>query len=244
MKTKLLLLIAPTLLLSSCDKSAVGQTSKDDPQATATSTGDLEELMKLPDSSRMMNLWVNHKGQEIPTDAFDVEPPKVTVKKLSKDLFEVSAIYEATAKTDLYSFPVPTLIDENGKIMSYMVTRLLDRKGTKKIRTFQCQVRYGPKNWGRNPQKVMWNWEKPMEGGDKMEIYKMGGSREWATAETLNINPDGKSSSNPEILILDTPDYLKAVEKHPKLAVSAEQRAKEEAERFQQIYEAMPRKTR
>lgn len=248
MKTKLLLRVTPALLLSllltSCDKPAAGIASSDASQTEAASTDDLAELMKLPDSPRMMNLWVYQGSQEIPTDAFEVAPAKVTVKKNSKDLFVVSAVYEATAKTDLYYFCVPTVINDDGKLMSYMVTRLLDPKGTKKVRTFRCQVRYGPMNWGRTPQKVMWNWEKPEKGGDDMKTYDMGGPPDWATAESLKINPDGKSSANPEILILGTPDYHKAVEKHPQLAVSSDQRAKEETENYQRIYEAMPRKAR
>lgn len=248
MKTKLLSQITTALLLSllltSCDKPTAGKTSPDESQTEAAPTGDLEELMTLPDSSRMMDLWVYNKSQNIPTEAFDVAPTRVTVKKLSKDLFQVSAAYEATAKTDLYSYSVPTLIFEDGKTVPYMVTRLLDKKGTKKVRTFNFQVRYGPMNWGREPQKIKWNWEKPQEGGDDMTSYDMGGPSRWASAESLKIGPDGKSSAKPEILILDTPDYAKAVEKHPKLAVSGEQRAKEEAEHFQRIYEAMPRQAR
>ena len=251
MKSKPLSTIASalilSLLLSSCDKSAVGKASPDEsrPEVARTgeaTSGDLEELMKLPDSQRMMDLWLNGP-QQFPTDVFDVEPAKISVKRVSKDLFEVSGLYQATAKTDLYSFSVPTLVNEDGKTVSYMVTELLDKKGTKKVRTSTCQVRYGPTNYGRTPEKVMWNWENPKKGGDDITSYDMGGPPQWATADRLKITADGKASNRPDILIRGTADYQSAVAKHPQLAVSDEQRRKEESEAFDRLYEAMPRKS-
>jgi hypothetical protein len=125
-----------------------------------------------------------------------------------------------------------------------MVTKLLDKKGAKKVRYFECQVRYGPMNRGTNPDKIKWNWEKPKESGDDMETYTSSGPYRWATAETLKINPEGTASTKPDILVRGTPDYLKAAEKHPKIAVSDEQRRKEESEHFDRLLEAMPRKSR
>ncbi len=77
-----------------------------------------------------------------------------------------------------------------------------------------------PIHWGRHPEKVEWNWEKPEQTGDNLKIYEPGGAREWATAEDFKINAEGTASANPEILIRGTPDFLKAVEKHPKLATA------------------------
>lgn len=252
MKSKPLSTIASALILSflstSCDKSAVGKASPDESRPEAArigeaTSGDLEELMKLPDSPRMMDLWLNNGPQQFPTDGFDVEPAKISVKRVSKDLFEVSGLYQATAKTDLYSFSVPTLVNEDGKTVSYMVTELLDKKGTKKVRTFTCQVRYGPMNYGRTPEKVIWNWENPKKGGDDITQYDMGGPSRWATADHLKITADGKASTRPDILVRGSADFQTAVAKHPQLAVSDEQRGKEESEAFDRLYEAMPRKS-
>jgi hypothetical protein len=240
MKTTLLLIVASGFLLAACDKSATSPSSVSSGQPENHATGDFDDLMELADSASMMKAWVYSKTQTFPAEAFDVAPPKITVKRVSKDLFDVRAVYEATAKTDLYSFTVPKLVDEGGKTTAYMVTELLDRKGAKKIQHFDCQVRYGPMNRGRTPDKVKWNWEKPNESGDDMEKYQMG----WATAETLKINPEGTASSKPDILVRGTPDYLKAAEKHPKIAVSDDQRRKEESEHFDRLLEAMPRKSR
>lgn len=240
MKTTLLLIFAFGFLLAACNKSATSPSSSSPGQPENLAIGDLDELMELPDSASMMKLWVYSKTQQYPAEAFDVAPPQITVKRVSEDLFEVRAVYEATAKTDLYSFTVPKLVDEGGKTTAYMVTELLDRKGAKKNQYFDCQVRYGPMKRGKNPNKVKWNWEKPNETGDDMEKYQMG----WATAETLKINPEGTASSKPDILVRGTPDYLKTAEKHPKIAVSDEQRRKAESEHFDRLLEAMPRKSR
>jgi hypothetical protein len=241
---KATLLLASGFLLTACNKPATSQSSDSSGQPESHAADDFEALTNLPDSTSMMKLWVYSKTQNIPAEAFDVEPPKVTVKRSSKDLFEVRAEYVATAKSDLYALQVPVLVSEDGKTMAYTVTELLDRKGAKKVRVFECQVRYGPMNWGRHPDKIKWNWEKPKESGDNMEVYGMGGPYRWATAETFKINAEGTASSNPEILIRGTPDYFKALEKHPKLATNDEQRRKEESEKFDRILEAMPRKSR
>jgi hypothetical protein len=78
-----------------------------------------------------------------------------------------------------------------------------------------------------------------------MDHYGVGGSSSYfSTAEKFKINPEGTGSADPQILIRGTPDYLKAVEKHPQLAGSAELRRKEESEHFDRLLEAMPRKSR
>lgn len=245
MKTTLLLIVASGFLLAACNKSETSPSSASPGQPENKSADALDELMELADSPSMMKHWVYSKTQQYPADAFDLEPPKVTVKRPSKDLFEVHVEYTATAKTDLYLLPVPELVTEEGKTKQYSVTKLLDRKGTKKVRYFECQVRFGPMNWGRHPDKIKWNWEKPKESGDNMDHYGVGGSSFYfSTAEKFKINPEGTASADPKILIRGTLDYLKAVEKHPQLAVDDEQRRKEESEHFDRLLEAMPRKSR
>ena len=223
MKPTLFLLLASGLLLTSCNKSATGKSSTSPNQSENHSPSDLDDLMKLPNSAKMMEIWIYPKSPIVSGEAFEVSPPKVTAKRVSKELFEVHAETAVTAKSDLYSLPVPKPVSEGGKIMAYTVTELLLQKGAKKLRCFQCQVRYGPINWGRNPEKVQWNWEKPEQTGDDLKIYEPGGTSEWATAETLKINAEGTASTNREILIRGTPDYFKAVEKHPQLAITGGQ---------------------
>ena len=218
MKSTLFLLLASGLLLTACNKSGTGKSSTSSGQEENHSASDLDELMKLPDSAKMLDLWAYPKTPTLSGEAFEVSSPKVSAKRVSKDLFEVRAETAVTAKSDLYSLSVPLPVLEGGKTMAYTVTERLLRKSEKKLRCFQCQVRYGPMNWGRNPEKVQWNWEKPEQTGDDLKIYEPGGASEWASAETLKINAEGTASSNPEILIRGTPDFLKAVEKHPKLA--------------------------
>ncbi len=244
MKTTLFLLFTSAWLLTACNKSGSGTSSSDSGQAGSHTGSDLDELMKLPDAEKKMDLWVYSKTQTISDEAFEIASPQVVVKRINKDLFEVRAVYSATATSDLYSAHIPEPVSAEGKAMSYTVTELLARKGTKKARFFQCQVRYGPMNWGREPEKVQWNWENPKESGDDMKIYELGGPRGWATAEAFGINAEGTASTNPEILIRGTPDYLKTVEKHPQLATIGGQRQQEEAERFDRILEVLPRKSR
>ena len=224
MKSTFLLLLTSGLLLTACNKSATAKSSANSGQPEKHAESDLDELMKLPDSAKMLDLWVYPKTPTLSEGAFELSPPKVSVKRVSKDFFEVCAESVAIAKSDLYALPVPEPVSEEGKTMAYMVTERLLRKGDKKVRGFQCQVRYGPMNWGRHPEKVQWNWEKPAQTGDDLKIYEPGGAREWATAENFKINAEGTASSNPEILIRGTPEFLKAVGKHPQLAITGEQR--------------------
>ncbi len=88
------------------------------------------------------------------------------------------ATYFVTAKSDLYWLSVLELVYGERRTLAYAVTKLLDRKGTGKIQYFHCQVRHEPMNWGRAPQKIEWNWEKPLESGDSIEVYKFGGATE------------------------------------------------------------------
>ncbi|MEO8615224.1 MAG: hypothetical protein ABI600_08800 [Luteolibacter sp.] len=227
MKTTLFLLLSSGMFLTACNKSAASKSSAGPGQPEARSTSDLDELMKLPDSARMMETWVYSKSRSIPEEAFEVAPPKVVVKRTSKNLYEVFAQYTATAKSDLYTSPPPQLVVEGGTTVPYTVVELLDRKGSAKVRYFQCQVRYSAASSGMHPDKALWNWELPKDSGDDIEIYQSGGFKEWATAEAFKINSDGTTSSDPQILIRGTPDHQKAVAKHPRLAKSEADRAQD-----------------
>jgi hypothetical protein len=181
--------------------------------------------MKLPEAKRMMDIWVfNHIG-DFPEEVFDLATPDIFVNKPNKDLFEVVATFSGTIKTDTYRNPVPSVVyDEEKKANKpFIITEKLDSKGTRKQMIRKFQVRYGPMKWGRHPDKVIWNWEKPQTSDKEIEEYKMGGPYQWATAERFKINGDGTASSDPYIAIRGTPGYTAALARFPGLA-------KEEAE--------------
>lgn len=242
MKHTLFLLLASGLVLTACKKPAA-ESSTGSGQPVNQSGGDLAELMKTPDAAKMLESWVYSKRRCFPEESFEIATPKVVVKRVDKDHFEIYAEHNATPKSDLYSVSSPLVITGDDGVITCSVIELRDRKGTKKTRYYQCMVRYGPINSGRNPEKIMWNWENPKETGDDMAIYE-GPSLCWATAEGAKINSEGTASSVPGVFIRDTPDYLKAVEKHPELATAGEQRRKEESEYFDRLLEAMPKKSR
>lgn len=228
MKHTLFLLLASGLALTACKKAVTAGSSTGSAQPVSQSGGDLAELKKTPDAAKMLESWVYSKRRCFAEEAFEIAAPKVVVKRADNDRFEVYAEYTATAKSDLYSVPLPSLVTEdNGATVPYSVIELLERKGTKKVRYFHCLVRHGPMNSGRNPEKIMWNWEKPEETGDAMQIYEPGGFLAWATAEAYKINSEGTASSNPRVLIRGTPHYQKSVVKHPRLAETDADRAKE-----------------
>ena len=199
----------------------------------------LEQLMKLPEAKRMMDIWVfNHIG-DFPEEVFDLAPPDIVVNKPNKDLFEVTATFSGTIKTDTYRNPVPSVVyDEEKKANKpFIITEKLDSKGTRKQMIQKFQVRYGPMKWGRHPDKVIWNWEKPQTSDKEIEEYKMGGGPyQWRTAEHFKINGEGTASSDPYIAIRGTPDYNAALAKFPSLAKKEAEaeagRKRQEAERI------------
>jgi len=196
-----------------------------DPAQPARPGNHLEEIMKLPEAKRKMDIWVFDHIGDFPEEVFDLVPPEIVVNKPNKDLFEVTATFSGTIKTDTYRNPVPSVVyDEEKKTNKpFIITEKLDSKGTRKQMIQKFQVRYGPMNWGRHPDKVIWNWEKPQTSDKEIEEYKMGGPYQWATAERFKINGDGTASSDPYIAIRGTPGYTAALARFPSLA-------KEEAE--------------
>jgi hypothetical protein len=192
-----------------------------DPAQTARPGNALEELMKLPDAKKMFDLWVfNHIG-DFPEEVFDLATPEIFVNKPNRDLFEVTATFSGTIKTDTYRNPVPSVVyDEEKKANKpFIITEKLDSKGTRKQMIQKFQVRYGPMKWGRHPDKVIWNWEKPQTSDKEIEEYKMGGGPyQWRTAEHFKINAEGTASSDPYIVIRGTPDYDAALARFPNLA--------------------------
>lgn len=242
MKTTLFLLLTSGLLLTGCKKSAASKPSAGPAQPEARSSRALDELMEIPDSTRMMKIWVYDQTTDFPESAFEVAPPKVVVKRSSKDLFEVFAEYSATAKSDLYTSPPSQLVVEDDTTVPYKVVELLDKKGTTKVRYFECQVRYGAENSGRNPDKSQWNWEKSKNSGDDIQIYVPGGPQRWNTAEDFKINADGSASGNPEILIRGTPDHQKAVARHSRLARTEADRAQEQDQRDEEYMQTLKSK--
>ena len=94
----------------------------------------LDELMKLPDAKATMDNYVFRHIRDFPEEAFDLQTPRISVERPNNNLFEVTAEFTGTAKTDLYTNPVPQgAYDEEKKTFAQIiVTELLESKGNKK----------------------------------------------------------------------------------------------------------------
>lgn len=199
----------------------------------------LDELMKLPDAKSNIDNFVFGHIRDFPDEAFELEAPKITVTHPNNDLYEVTAVFTGTIKTNIYINPVPAVVYDEEKMKSFalIVTELLEAKGSKKTLITKAQVRYGPVKGGRNHDKVMWDWVNPKTTGDNMEVYIVGGPPRWASAERYKINSDGTASADPYIVIRGTPDYQAALAKFPSLAkdeaaAAARRKRQEEERRF------------
>jgi hypothetical protein len=196
------------------------------PAPTARATNQLGELMKLPDARKEMDNWVFRHIADFPEEVFDLAPPEIVVSKPNNDLFEVTATFSGTIKTDTYRNPVPSVVynDEKQANKPFIITEKLDSKGSKRQLIQKFQVRYGPMKWGRQPDKVIWNWgENASLNSKEVEPYNSSGPYQWRTAEHFKINCEGTASSDPYIAIRGTPGYTAALARFPSLA-------KEEAE--------------
>lgn len=203
--TPFLFALAIVISMPCCEKTSTE--SSGTMNGSRDSADNYAELMELPEAEKMMGVWVNNPDL---LDHLEVEPPRILVEKVSDELFKLRVQYVYTASTDIYakdSRYVP------GRGQS-SVTELVNRKGDRKVRYFTCDVRHGPMGWGRTPDLVKWNWEKPIESGDDVDIYK----GRVVTAENYGINSEGTASSISEVLIRGTEDYLKAVAEYPEVA--------------------------
>jgi len=224
--------------LPACEKADLRQVGQ------SVSSDAMEELRKLPDAERQLKSFVNSGADRFPTDVFDMDPPKVEVDRHDGSRFDLRVEHSGTAKASIYSTPPPEFVEVDGKLVGITVVEILVPKGTRKTRKKHVSVIHGPMGWGKEPNRIQWNWKLVEESGDDMERYDARGPRiGWATAEQLKINLEETASSLPEVLIKGTPDYLKAVQKHPKLATTGKQSQKEEGERFDRLLEALPRKS-
>jgi len=204
----------------------------------------LEEFRKLPDAEKKLMSFVDANADPFPTDVFDVEAPKIEVTRIDGSRFDLNVEHRGTTKLAIYSTPPAEIMELDGKSTHVTVAELLVAKGSTKVRKRRTSVVYGPMGWGKDPERIQWNWKQTEESGDDLQKYDARGPRiGWATAEQLKINIEGTSSTLPEVLIKGTPKYLRAVEQNPKLARPGERAQEEEAERFDRLLDALPRKS-
>lgn len=212
---------------------------------TSVSEDAMVDFRLLPDAEKRLERFVSGNADPFPADVFDIKPPKVEVVKVGKDRFDLRVEHSGTARTAIYSTPPAEVVELEGRTVGVTIVELIVAKGSTKTRRKQVSVVRGNAGAGGDPAKSSWQWKAPEESGDDMQGYDARGPRiGWATAEQLQINPEGTSSQRAEVLIKGTPDYEKAVKENPKLQQSADKRQQEEADRFDRILDSLPRKSK
>lgn len=215
MKTVIHSLILTTgLLVSACDKPS----TTENPSSHEGVGNVFEELRKTPNFERHAEIFLSSDSWRFERNTYKSEEPKISVKTLGKGHFRFHVECGYIAQDDIYKI---TMTD-GGKSGFAKVLDLVSRKGTRIVTYSDFEVRHGPMNWGRFPDRIEWNWgEKLKKSGVDLFEYR---EDICSTAESLEINEDGTASALPDYYIRGTADYDRALKQYPEIARSEAER--------------------